>query len=385
MATSSKHRPDAVRYEQAKRSWPDQDRFKESSTCTFPAPGFLNSSFGLLIGEQLAEMKTIDQLESCFLNSLGHLSTCYEIEALFFDHLEFPANLLQALDHAEEILCAKDPHLGLAFTETPEAICLAAYQSYDTGRTLYYLQLAPLYDLIRLEWNNCVAERLLWIFNYLIVQLEIPHPVSGGYMQQRYDMIRDWTLDDEYMSEEERSDSLQAWDDQFICSRELLDKIEMADSGRAFEPIPERTGLVGEFENKVNELIAAFTGLRKAHPEASLWSPFHPEFSLAGSDEDAECVWPEQYISFVWSFHDEIFDALEDTINCDMQEASVVIEPIAFQAFDAEVSEPRYDLEFVSRLFPMLLELAELLEALHEFNRSQTKKINHEKSGETIV
>lgn len=80
------------------------------------------------------------------------------------------------------------------------------------------------------------------------------------------------------------------------------------------------------------------------------------EMGLFDQDENyGSCrVYAENYLSFIWSFNDCLYDQLMETVNSDLQEYNEIDEPATIQFFDTLQLSEAHDHSFETRFFDLL-------------------------------
>jgi hypothetical protein len=301
--------------------------------------------------------------EEDFFRSLVHLCAHYGLPLPEVQALVFPQNVFISWQEVRQQIRLLDKGLDcIILKDETHGATLATVRRLDTGTTLYYIPVRPLYRWVKSCREQEIAELMLAVFAYLYQVVKIPFYADRySYMEQQYDCLYQWV-----MEEEDEEAEAVAYRDYQLGELDILRRagdelyIEVSNPNRLeqFEPALERYRVAPESNWEMEALAGDFLALYKALPTRTYLDNIHPELDRP---EEEERISAEQYVSFYWSGRDCFADSLEEMINCNFQEISVMDEPISVTLFDTLPTEPTENLEFETRLFALLDRLKDLL------------------------
>lgn len=333
----------------------------------FSGTDFLKQQFYPIVSTGHPELKHWRKLEKEFFSSLKHLCRFYDLDFKVDPALAYPVNISIAFQQLSAQLIRKRTDLKLAIIQDDTHLAtLATAKTFDTNTTLYYIPCEPVYRFMQ-NGRRKLTDLCLSIFTYLYQIIEVPYHRDYTYMCSMYDLIEQWMDEDEEddreagLAELREIEKLGDFMQAKMSDKSHLQKFEQRVT--FFKP---RTKAERDF---LATAIKAFE-LYRDYPNRSIFDSIYSE--LFEQDEDSDgTVHVEQYISFLWSFKGDIYDNLEDTINCDLQERVTMEEPTALQVFDSRQTTEVHDLDFEVRLFDLL---DQLVGDLRELSYSKTLK-----------
>ncbi len=346
-----KHRPPAGR-----RTGIQQQAKKRSAG--LGAHAFLNHRFMPFWGVAGRNYKA---LEKEFFASFNHLLTLYNMPAPFLDGLVFPQNVAEAYEH----LCSQFKKLDediecIIMQDEQHRATLTTIKKYDTGQTLYYIPVNPLWQIIQCAEQQPLAELLLSVFAYLYQVAQIPFFRNiDSYLMSQYDYIGDWINEEEVDVEQDYKDRqnrelalLAGAGDRILAIIRQPSELELLES--RIEAYRKWEHLDLETESLACEILKLY----REYPERGIFDNIHP--ALCGNDED-NWIRADQYISFFWSGRDSLYDMLFEMVNNELQEYGISEEPAVVQVFDRPQSQPLNDLNYEKQLFELLDQLCDIL------------------------
>ena len=330
--------------------------------------GFLSHRFLPLVSER-AQLKNWRSREQGFFTSLLHLATQYKFIPLDVSAVAYPYNIYLAYQHAKSCMEKQlaDETLFISGDEIA-ATCLATAKAMNTGRTLYYLPLQPLYRMLREKKQRRSAQLLLSVMSYLLEVAQIPSYTSGDYVSYCHNTIEEWLNEAEGEWEEEEF-------------KQVHSQIRMAEYGgmkmskqmRHPYHLSEWQSRIDRFkahsETEKEILVVATTAytLYRQYPERRWYDYICP--GLTDPQEEYR-VAADQYISLTWSASGWLSDQLEDFVNTDTQEACVTDEPLNIKRFDREGGTLINSLDFEKGLLQIFETLGSLLYTIDDEQRN---------------
>ncbi|MGC4129514.1 MAG: hypothetical protein QM564_08110 [Bergeyella sp.] len=324
--------------------------------------GFLKCRFLPKLKENYWQEQTQEKAEKTekdFYKSLSRLAEHYEINPMNTANFEFPYNIALALDDVQNRLKNKAENWQeIRLTEDENSTYFTSEERYNTGRTLYYIPILPLYRLSKNPKRKKSAELLKSVCSYLYHIAEIPYyREQSSYLSWMYEMLTDFVLSDE---ENEDTD---------ICLSEMKQAEQIGDFMEKKIKNPHNLSrfkgrLKGfkakdNFENDCFLLASKIFLLYRQYPNTTI-------FRNSRNNSEPYCYESEmvlsmdKYISFCSEAKGVLFQMLFETINAELNECVTMEEPIIIKKFDgSDITD--CNLDFENRLFPLIEELIYIL------------------------
>ena len=183
------------------------ERQTQISTNSDVANGFLKCSFL----PKLKETKTVqacsksDKTERDFFQSLSKLAEHYNIEPAQTKQFDYPYNMALAMTDVEEKLKSKVLDWEeIRLVQDSKKTYFVSEERYNTGATLFYIPVSPLYRLLHDKKRKSNAHLLLSVCAYLYHIADIPYyRQEASYLYWMYEMMNDWVEQDDYTEETE--------------------------------------------------------------------------------------------------------------------------------------------------------------------------------------
>ncbi len=330
----------------------------QTATTGFGSDAFLTQSFGPVTDLGRPSSKLAKNAGQYFYQSLLHLATLYQFNPFIITDEKYPANILASFTHAKEMMKQKASEAELIITQDKEGYpFLSTALELSTGLTLYYI---PVDALIRLHRhrNKPAFTLLLSVYAYLhqIAGMPLCQDYSPTY--SCYDMMQESLQDNQggYEPEEHQ----QCLRDFSAMNRflpvlnkqigKLVHLDEFESRVKSFQPLCE-------MEEKLLEISKRILSIYRSWPGRSFVENCNSEFLYPDEEERG---YVEQYFSFCWTVNGWMIDHLCECINCDLQERSVVDQPIALQAFNQAHQLPCHDLSFEKELLEAICGLIDV-------------------------
>ena len=338
------------------------ERQAKVSACGNATDGFLKVSFlpkmqhskALQTGQETAKM------QSDFYLSLDCLAMHYGIEPMQTGQFEYPYNMALGLWDIEE-------KLGKSVLNCPEIRLLQdvektyfiSEEKFNTGTTLYYIPIHPIYEMLKDPKYKKNAHLLLSVCSYLYHSVEIPyHREQGSYLYWLYEMHREWTEQDDDREENQRY--VREFDKAEMIGDCMEQKIFNRMNLEVFEKRLNSFKSRDKFDEKCIQVARKAFELYTCYPNESIFrnAPIHE--CEEDQDMQSERIGIEKYISFISDTTGWLYESLSESINNEFNEYGSMDEPTIFKRFDGTEIESN-SLDFESRLFALLDDFCELL------------------------
>ncbi|HUI33205.1 MAG TPA: hypothetical protein VLY84_06285 [Dysgonamonadaceae bacterium] len=329
-----------------------------------------NATNGILKCTFLPKLKAEQSVQACkksakterdFYKSLSKLAEHYQIEPMQSKEFTFPYNIVLGMWDMETKL--KRTHInwdGLRLLQDSKKVFLKSEERYDTGTTLYYIPIVPLFKMLKDPKRKKSAQLLVSVCSYLYHIADIPYyRQENTYLYWLYETHKDWVEQDDETEETEN------YKREFAKAELIGDCIEQ----RLFNRIN-----LEMFEKRLSSFVSrdvfeiecwqlacnAFT-LYTEYPTASIFrnAPL-PEQDPYDDDCDNEAIGMEKYISFIADTKGWLYENLSDSINNEFNEYGIMEEPSISKSFDGS-KVTQESLDFENRLFAVLDGLCSLL------------------------
>ena len=326
-----------------------------------------NATNGILKCTFLPKLKTAHSIQACqkterdFYKSLSKLAEHYSIEPMTTQAYNFPYNMVLGMWDIDAKM--KRIHRnwdGLNLLQDSKKTILQSEERYDTGTTLYYIPIVPLYRMLQDKKRKKTAQLLLSVCSYLYHIANIPYyRQDDSYLYWIYEMHNDWIEDDCETEENEMQKS------ELRKAEQIGDKIEQKLFNRInlkiFEQRLKSFKSSNTFDHKCWLLACDTFTLYKEYPNERIFrnAPFSEQDPYE-NDYENQSIGMEKYISFCAESKGWLYESLTDCINNEFNEYGKIDEPIICKTFDgSELNQT--DLDFENRLFNVLDSLSRLL------------------------
>lgn len=299
-----------------------------------------------------------ERAEREFQNSLSNICAYYGLTTPAVAGA-FPQYIHQVQQEVIERLKAVDNKLSCIIAEDDgHTATIATVKRYDTGMTLYYIPVRPLWQWMDSGVCSEITELLICLFAYLEQVVRIPfYTEEGSYLSYQYQILEDWVHDDQ---EDDEHQQVQL--DTLYTLQNAGQKIHLQilkpENLHRFEHVVTQFNPSEDWLQDWHRLANEFLSLYKQYPKRSVFDHIHPDL-LYPTDEDR--IGAEQYISFYWSGNDCFQDTLFEMINNHFQEIAFMDEPSQVQLFDHFPETILPDFDFEKRLFELINQLSQIL------------------------
>lgn len=346
-------------------------RQTQGSPCGNVANGFLKTTFL----PRLKETQTVQackgtvKTESDFYQSLSKLVGHYKIEAIQTSQFEYPYNLALAIwDMEEKLKQSVFNWQELRLVQDSKKTFFISEEKYNTGTTLYYIPIEPLYQMLHdPKWKRN-AQLLISVCSYLYHIADIPYfRQQDSYLYWMYEMHKEWVEQDDE-TEENEVYKLEFEKAEFIGDC-IEQKIYNRMSLQVFQKRLESFKRSDAFDHECWQIACNAFVLYTEYPKASIFrnAPM-PEQDPDSYEDDNETIGMEKYISFISHTKGWLYENLAESINNEFNEYAAMQEPTICKRFDKKVVT-KNTLDFENRLFTLLDDMCSLL-----YNYKTTRK-----------
>jgi hypothetical protein len=346
-------------------------RQTQVSTCGNVANGFLKTSFL----PRLKETETVQaceetvKIESDFYQSLSKLTEHYKIEPMQTSQFEYPYNLALAIWDTEEKL--KQSILNwqeIRLVQDSKKTYFISEEKYNTGTTLYYIPIEPLYQMLHDPKYKRNAQLLISVCSYLYHIADIPYfRQENSYLYWMYEMHKEWVEQDDETDENEAY-KLEFKKAEFIgdcIEQKIFNQMSLHVFQKRLDTFKRSDAFDHECWLTASNAFALFT----EYPKASIFrnAPMR-EQDPDNDDDDNETIGMEKYISFISHTKGWLYENLAESINNEFNEYAEMQEPTICKRFDKKVVT-KNTLDFENGLFALLDDMCSLL-----YNYKTTRK-----------
>jgi hypothetical protein len=291
---------------------------------------------------------------------MGNLCRLYGFEKHRSRDVPYPLNVIQDFNRLKKQLENREAALELVFMEEDDRRWLVTVKTFDTGRTLFYFPVAPLYDLLKYDKQKAFADLLLSVMAYLHQITGIPHfREDYVYLESIYGMIEEWVTDGDYCEDkQERQFMIDYFEMIYAKGDYTLKRITGKNEVMELEERARRFKAKTETETELLDCANKLVSLHRDHPDRSVMAKMRPP---SETDYDDGYIRAEQYLCFYWSGVDCLQDQLFDAVNAELNEFGAIEEPVSVQYFDSRQEFTLHDMDYERRLFEVLHGLSDVL------------------------
>ena len=325
-----------------------------------------NAPNGILKCTFLPKLKTAQSVEACqkterdFYKSLSKLSNHYSIEPMQTKDFEFPYKMALAMwDMENKVKRTNSNWDGFRLVKDSRKTYFISEERYNTGTTLYYIPVVPLFKMLKDPKRKKTAQLLLSVCSYLyhIAQIQY-YRQEESYLYWLYEMMNDWVEQDEE-TEETESYKSELRNAEYIGDR-IEQKLFNRTNLKVFEQRLNRFKSVDMFDKECWQVACNAFALCTEYPNTTIFSNATLPEKDPYDDDENEVIGMEKYISFIADTKGWLYESLSDTINNEFNEYGAMEEPTISKRFDGS-EIPTVTLDFENRLFGLLNDLSGLL------------------------
>lgn len=308
------------------------------------------------IGENYDSLK----LEREFFKSLSKISKKLKIEKLDCTDLPFPYNISESMLHLKKQLkISRDDWREIRLIFDGNSIYFAKEERYNTGCTLYYIPVIPLYAILHNRKTVRASKLLIAVYAYIFQVLGVPYYRNEDcYLYSMYEMIENSYIedDDEF---ENNDEALMEFNDAVLIGDSIKEIIKAPENLRSFQKLVSNFKPKNAFEKDVLLIATAFHELFCTYPNVRIDRKYFPLRYREMTDEIERPVTLDNYVSLCASIKGNLFEILCDYVNNDLQEYSEIDEPTRFIPFDNRKIENN-DFDFETKVFDTIENLIRL-------------------------
>ncbi len=340
---------------------PNTERQTKIRTDSNATNGFLKCTF-------LPKLKTAQSVQACekterdFYNSLSNLTKHYNIEPMpTREDYSYPYNIALGMWDVEAKLKLTNANWdSFKLIQDSKKTYFVSEERYDTGTTLYYIPIVPLFKMLHNPKHKKNAQLLISVCSYLYHIARIPYyRQEDSYLYWQYETHKDWV---EYDDETEDTETYKS---ALRKAETVGDRIEQKLYNRinltVFEQRLSRFKSLDKFDKECWNVACNAFALYTEYPTASIFrnAPI-PEQDPYNDDCENEVIGMEKYISFIADTKGWLYENIKDSINNEFNEYGVMEEPTINKVFDGSKILVG-NLDFENRLFELLDDLSYLL------------------------
>ncbi len=294
-----------------------------------------------------------------FYNSLSQLAEHYGLNTMTTRHFGYPYNIALALDDIQKQLKNKVRDWEeIRLIEEKGKTYFVSEERYNTGATLYYIPIIPLYRLSKKPKRKQAVQLLQSVCSYLYHITRVPYyRKQDSYLFWMYEMVAEWlTSDDEnedksvHLSEIKQAEQIGDFMEQKIYNHHNL--IRFKDHLKNFKT-------KDRFDNDCFMLARKIFSLYEQYPSATIYQNL--KSIIDTEDYESETIVSmDKYISFCAEARGLLFQTLFESVNSEFQECTTMQEPMVIKKFDGR-NISNNNLDFENRLFPLIEELIYIL------------------------
>ncbi len=286
----------------------------------------------------------------------------YQIEPMQTKGFGFPYNItLSMWDMEAKVKCINPNWDGYKLVQDTKKNFLVTEERYNTGTTLYYIPVVPLFRMLYDKKRKHAAQLLLSVCSYLYHIADIPYyRQEDSYLYWLYETHKDW------MEQDEETDDTQTYLSDFIRAEYVGDRIEQKLFNRNnltfFEHRLNHFKSHTPFEQECWQVANNAFALYTEFPTASIFrnAPMTEQDPYNDEGYENETIGMEKYISFIADTKGWLYESLSDSINNEFNEYGTTDEPTIRKNFDgSKVTQD--NLDFENRLFALMDDLCTVL------------------------
>ncbi|SEM44682.1 hypothetical protein SAMN05421856_103288 [Chryseobacterium taichungense] len=307
------------------------------------------------------------KIERDFYKSLSQLAKHYDITTMPTQHFNYPYNISLALRDIEAQLKTKSENWqSIQLIEKGSKTYFAIEERCNTGATLFYVPVVPLYQLLHNKVHRKAACLLLSVCAYLYRNADVPYyRQEDSYLYYNYEMLNDWLEQDEEI--EDSHNSKKELQRAEIIGDVMGQKISNPKNLLFFEQRLKRFRPKDRFDKECLQLSEKAFKIYCDYPNESIFRNAHFNNAVKSEDMNEDDYYNEEtvvamdkYISFFAESDGLIYDNLTSMVNNEFNEYAETQEPMIFKTFDGSDLSDK-NLDFENQLFKVLNELCRLL------------------------
>lgn len=348
----------------------NSERQTEISTNANVADGFLKTSFlpKLKETETVQACKKTAKTERDFYKSLSKLAEHYSITPMQTNQFEYPYNMVLTLWDLEEKLKQRVLNWEeIRLVQDSKKTYFIGEEKYNTGTTLYYIPIEPLYQMLNDPKRKKNAQLLISVCSYLYHIADVPYyRQEDSYLYWMYEMHKDW------VEQDDETEETEMYNREFTKAELIGDSIEQKLFNRinlkVFQQRLNAFKSLDTFDHDCWQMASNAFDLYTEYPQASIFRNVPINEDPENEEDENEIIAMEKYISFISHTKGWLYESISDSINNEFNEYGAMQEPTICKRFDGkDISNTCLDFE--NRLFALLNDICNLL-----YNYETTRK-----------
>ncbi|WP_312508934.1 hypothetical protein [Chryseobacterium culicis] len=281
-------------------------------------------------------------LERDFFKSLSNLSNKFELSLQDCTDIPFPYNISVSIaDVRNQLKRQKGDWKEIRLIHHENSTYFAKEERYDTGHSLYYIPVIPLYTVLHKSRSKEVGELLLSVYAYLYQVLGVSYyRIDNCYLYSIYEMLESWIHEDGEQ-QESLSEMNEAKEVGDIMKGLIIDPNNLQQFNKRLEQFNPKD----DFEKQALLVANTFFDLFIKFPDLSIDRNYYPLQFREEIEEDGRPIMLDDYLSFCASIKGNLFDTIVDTANSEFQEYCEMDEPTRFVPIDGKKDIDTFDFE----------------------------------------
>lgn len=347
---------------ETKRYRRNTERQTKVSARSDASNGFLKVSFlpKLQQSKTLQVSEETAKMQEDFYTSLDSLAEHYGIKTMQTEQFEYPYNMTLALWDIGEKLCKSVlncPEIRLL--QDGKKIYLISEEKINTGTTLYYIPIEPLYQMLHDPRYKKNAQLLVSACSYFYHIADIPYyRQENSYLYWMYEMHKEWTEQDD--EPEEIQKDIGEFDKAELIGDAMEQKIFNSMNLRVFEKRLNVFKSGDAFDHECMLIARKAFDLYTEYPNESIFRNAPAREKGDNDMPEKETIGMEKYISFIHDTKGWLYESIDESINNEFNEYAQMDEPTIIKCFDG-VDLPTISLDFENRLFALLDDMCGIL------------------------
>ncbi|WP_333577741.1 hypothetical protein [Sphingobacterium sp.] len=282
------------------------------------------------------------KLERDFFKSLSNLSKKFELTLQDCTDIPFPYNVSESIAEVRsQMKQHKQDWKEIRLIHHENSTYFAKEERYDTGHSLYYIPVIPVYTVLQKNKTKEVGQLLLSVYAYLFQVLGVSYyRIDNCYLFSIYEMLENWILEDE-----EQEESLSEMNEAKEIGDIVKDLITDPNNLQQFDKRLKEFNPKDDFENKALSVANSFFELYSKFPNLRIDRNYYPLQLREEPEEDERPIMLDDYLSFCASIRGNLFDTIVDTANSEFQEYCEMDEPTRFVPIDGKKDNDNFDFE----------------------------------------
>ncbi|QRY55953.1 hypothetical protein [Sphingobacterium siyangense] len=291
---------------------------------------------------EIVEDRNKSKLERDFFKSLSNLSKKFELTLQDCTDIPFPYNLSESIAEVRsQMKHYKQDWKEIRLIHHENKTYFAKEERYDTGHSLYYIPVIPLYTVLQKRKAKEVGQLLLSVYAYLFQVLGVSYyRIDNCYLFSIYEMLENWILEDE-----EQEESLSEMNEAKEIGDLMKDLITDPNNLQQFHKRLKEFNPKDDFENQAFSVANSFFELYNKFPDLRIDRNYYPLQLREEPEEDQRPIMLDDYLSFCASIRGNLFDTIVDTANSEFQEYCEMDEPTRFVPIHAKKDNENFDFE----------------------------------------